>query len=78
MELVSRWHAIRSDFEAKFYDLTQDELIRVGQSGNHKVEYFQGHCTGEGGASYQHIQAKPESFQQVTSIYVKWSSYAIE
>jgi hypothetical protein len=69
MELVTRWHEIRSDFEDKFYSLTQDELIRAGQSGSHKLEYFKGHCTGEGGSSYQHVQAKPESFQKVMELY---------
>jgi hypothetical protein len=49
MELVTKWHALQSDFEEKLYSLTQDERIRDGQSGSHKVEYFKGHyCAGEG------------------------------
>eukprot|EP00978_Attheya_sp_CCMP212_P002529 scaffold5140_cov53-Attheya_sp.AAC.3 len=48
MELVTQWHALRSDFEEKLYSLVQAERIRDGQSGSHKVEYFKSHCAGEG------------------------------
>jgi hypothetical protein len=60
---------MRTDFEEKFYKLTKDELIRGGQNGTHRIDYFNGHCTGEGGSSYQHIHARQESFQKVAALY---------
>lgn len=69
MELISKWHEIRADFEQQFYTLTKDETILPGSAGSHKVNYFKGHCSGEGGTNYRNINATVESFKQVPKLY---------
>ena len=69
MELVTKWHDIRADFEDKFYEIAKDDKISVGRAGTHKVDYFHGHCNGEGGKNYRIIQASHESFQKVANLY---------
>ena len=69
MELVTQWHALRSDFEDKLFDLTNDPLIKEGRSGNHKLEYFGGHCSGEGGKNYLNFNASTESLRRVSELY---------
>jgi hypothetical protein len=69
MELVTKWHETRADFESSFYDLTKDETILKSSSGKHKPEVFKGHCEGEGGANYVTIQANTESFKQIAKMY---------
>ena len=60
MELVTRWHEIRADFENKLFELTNDVSIKKGQAGEHKVEYFRGHCMGEGGSEYLNFEPVAE------------------
>ena len=55
--------------ESKLFDLTKDPLIKEGRSGNHKVEYFQGHCSGEGGKNYLNLNASKESLRRVAELY---------
>jgi hypothetical protein len=69
MELVTRWHAIRSDFESKLFSLTNDPLIQKGRSGKHKFDYFQGHCIEEGGENYLEIRASNTSLLRVAELY---------
>jgi hypothetical protein len=69
MELISKWHETRADFESSFYDLTKDETILKSSSGEHKREWFKGHCGGEGGSNYLNIQANTESFKQLAKMY---------
>ena len=69
MDLISKWHEVRADFESSFYDLTKDETILKSSSGRHKREWFKGHCDGEGGENYVTIQANRESFKQLAKMY---------
>lgn len=69
MELVTRWHAIRTDFENQLFALTNDPKIKHGQSGKHKVEYFQGHCSEEGGKNYLNIDPSKETLLRVLELY---------
>ena len=69
MELITRWHAIRVDFENKLFQLTNDEKIKNGQAGQHKTEYFRGHCTDEGGSNYLNIDASKETLLKVVELY---------
>jgi hypothetical protein len=69
MDLVTRWHEIRTDFENKLFSLTNDRGIQMGRSGNHSINYFQGHCVEEGGENYLQIQASRESLLRVVELY---------
>ena len=69
MELVTRWHRIRSDFEQKLFAITNDDLLLKGSAGDHKVDIFHGHCQGEGGENYLSINAEQESFRLVPNLY---------
>lgn len=63
LALITKWHEVRLDLEEKLFAVTQDNSIKSGMTGRHRVEIFHGHCAGEGGANYTRIQGKPTTFQ---------------
>lgn len=69
MEVVTRWHEIRSDFESKLFTLTNDPRLTEAASHDYKKDIFQGHCAGEGGKNYTQIDASDDSFARVPEIY---------
>lgn len=69
MELVEKWHSLRSDLEKAMYALTKDKTVMRGVLGLHKREIFHGHCTGEGGSNYTQIQARPGTFERMEELY---------
>jgi len=71
MEIVTKWHELRSDFEKKFYALTNDERILKAAQCNYKTQLFNGHCAGEGGGNYSQIDASEESFSKIPQMYIR-------
>ena len=69
MEVVSKWHQLRTDFETKLFALTSDQRLLKGASQTYMVEVFQGHCGGEGGKNYTQIDASDETFAMVPKLY---------
>lgn len=69
MKVVKKWHDYRSDLERKLYNITKDESILSGTTGDYKQDVFQGHCTGEGGSNYLQIQGDQRTFENVPQIY---------
>ena len=69
LELIKKWHDVRTDLEDKLFSLTKDKSISGGQAGSHRSDIFQGHCSGEGGESYIQIQGAKESFLKIPALY---------
>ena len=70
MEIVTKWHDYRTDFEKKLYALTKDErILQAPAKNDYKKEIFQGHCAGEGGENYSQIDASPETLAKVPLLY---------
>lgn len=69
MELVTKWHELRSDFETKLFALTNDQRIKAASQSSYKMEIFHGHCGGEGGGNYSQIDASEKSFARVSQMY---------
>jgi hypothetical protein len=67
MELQGRWHDLRTDLEDQLLELTHDETIREGQSGNHMKEIFHGHCTKSNG--YLFMTGTKETFKRIGELY---------
>jgi hypothetical protein len=69
MEVVQKWHWLRSDFETKLYQLTLDERLQKGSSHTYKQDIFKGHCAGESGTNYSQIDASAATFAMVPKLY---------
>ena len=70
LELVGKWHEIRSDFEDQLFALTNDETItNVGRSGEYKADIFKGHCRDDGNDGYLMLAGKNETYKRVLEIY---------
>jgi len=70
LELVGKWHEIRSDLEDQLYALTNDETIKnVGRSRLYKTEIFHGHCREDGNDVYLLLAGKNETYQRNLEIY---------
>jgi len=69
MDVVTKWHAYRTDLENKLYALTHDERIRQAASADYKKDVFMGHCSGEGTENYHQIDASPSSFARLAEVY---------
>ena len=69
MEVVTKWHSLRTDFEAKLFRLTSDQRLLKAASHTYMVEVFQGHCAGEGGKNYTPIDATDDTFAMVPKLY---------
>ena len=69
MELISIWHSFRTDLENKLEKLTGDGTIRQGRIGDFKKNFFQGHCTGNGGKEYIQLSGKPETMKRIPELY---------
>lgn len=69
MEVVTKWHSLRTDFEARLFRLTSDQRLLKAASHSYMVEVFQGHCAGEGGKNYTPIDATDETFAMVPKLY---------
>jgi hypothetical protein len=69
LELVKKWHDLRSDFERKLFALTGDALIQTATTGQYLPHVFNGHCDGDGNKHYKLIAAAPETFRHVHELY---------
>ena len=69
MDLVRKWHDIRTDLENQMFALTHDETIAQGRNGTYKTDVFQGHCSDDGSKYYLGISGKPETFQRMRELY---------
>lgn len=70
MEMVTKWHEIRLDFETKLFALTKDDrIMEAATKSDYKVEIFRGHCAGEGGSNYSQIDASQATFAEVPKMY---------
>ena len=72
--LTNKWHRMRKDLEDKLLAATGDGTIEAGQNGTYNLDVFLGHCTGEGGPSYQQITGTKDSFAKIPSLYGSASS----
>mmetsp|Transcript_8915 Transcript_8915/g.14855 ORF Transcript_8915/g.14855 Transcript_8915/m.14855 type:complete len:546 (+) Transcript_8915:126-1763(+) len=71
MEVVSKWHELRADFELKLYSLSFDDRLLQAASQAYKKNVFRGHCGGEGGKNYTQIDASEKTFAMVPRMYAK-------
>lgn len=69
MQLVHRWHDLRSDFEDKLHALTGDNSILSSRNGTYMPDVFNGHCQGDGNDFYNLLAGKDESFERVHELY---------
>jgi hypothetical protein len=70
LELVKKWHTLRSDFEDQLYALTKDTTIKqIGRSGKYKSDIFDGHCNADGNDGYVVLAGKNETFARVHELY---------
>ena len=70
LELLQKWHELRSDLEKEIHDLAQDKTVLDGMAGRYKSDIFQGHCLGQGGSNYTRIQGLPATFGRMQELYV--------
>jgi len=52
MEVISKWHEMRTDLEEKLYRITGKSSVKDGQKGSYKNEIFMGHCEDDGQQGY--------------------------
>jgi hypothetical protein len=69
MEVITKWHWLRADFESKLFALTSDDRLREASSQTYKPDIFQGHCAGEGGDNYSEINATDATLAMVPKLY---------
>lgn len=69
MDLVRKWHDIRTDLENQMYAVTNDETIAAGRNGTYKPNIFQGHCNGDGSQHYLGLAGTRETFQRMKQLY---------
>ena len=69
MQLMPIWHNFRTDLETKLEQLTGDESIKRGQTGDYKKDVFYGHCKGYGQENYLPLTAEPDSFRRIGELY---------
>jgi hypothetical protein len=71
MEVVTKWHELRADFELKLFSISFDDRLLQASSQAYKKNIFKGHCGGEGGKNYTQIDASDKTFAMVPKMYVK-------
>ena len=69
LEMASKWHSLRSDFEVSLLSLTKDMTIIEGQAGKYKRDVFQGHCKDDGAEHYLKLSGSDETFGKVHELY---------
>ena len=65
MEVVRKWHEMRTDLEQKIAELSGDDKVLEGQSGSYKKDVFMGHCSENGQNGYLPIAASKEVMMEV-------------
>lgn len=68
-ELIKKWHSLRSDFEQKLLELTNDQSILGGATGAYRRDIFLGHCDDDGNAGYRTISASTATLQRIGELY---------
>lgn len=65
VEVVRKWHEMRTDLEQKIGNVTRDTKVFEGQSGDYKKHMFMGHCSEDGAKGYLPIAASREVMVKV-------------
>ena len=78
MELIKKWHDLRSDLENQLYHLTNDQSIKNGTAGPYKPEVFNGHCNGDGNKHYVLLSGSDGSFKRIHELYDEPSSNIVD
>jgi len=69
LEMAREWHLLRSDLEGSLYDLTKDESIHAGITGEYRKDIFQGHCKDDGSSHYVNIAGSAETQRRIQELY---------
>lgn len=60
MEVARRWHEMRTDLETRIMNVTGDDGVLKGRSGEYKRDVFKGHCSDDGQDGYIPISSSKE------------------
>jgi hypothetical protein len=71
LEFNQIWHTIRLDLETILEPHLKDASIKEGFAGEHKPEYFKGHCEAEGGAWYRALGSLMKHSDAIRKVYEK-------
>ena len=74
LPLIKMWHLARKDLETKLQDMTGDELMKNGATGDYRTDLFFGHCKGEGKGQYLQLQASADTISKLPSLYSKYTT----
>jgi len=70
LDLVGKWHELRSDLEDQLFALTKDTTINSnGRSGKYKTDVFRGHCSEDGNDGYLSLAGKNATYERVVEVY---------
>jgi len=67
LEMSKEWHILRSNLENTLYNITNDETIHDGVSGDYEKSYFLGHCADDG--KYIKFSGTSESIERLKELY---------
>ena len=70
LEMTKQWHSLRLDFENALYNLTKDDSIYSGTTGDYRKDVFLGHCTDDGRSNYLKIGGSEETKKRVEELYI--------
>lgn len=73
MEVVRKWHAMRSDLEVRVLDsmgknATTGGLLQEGQVGSYMTDVFMGHCSANGPEGYLPISLTKDMWVQMSDV----------